>query len=119
HQDLALDDRIYVFSIFTKVDHKNIGYVDISTIMREEFQWGAIGYRFHNQFWGQGFAKEAVQAVIEIALNKLEFHRIEAHINLDNSSSFHVVECVGLTIECISVRIIFEKYEWTDHYVYA
>src|SRR5699024_12166315 len=29
HQDLAMKDKIYVFSIFRKSDYKNIGYVDI------------------------------------------------------------------------------------------
>jgi len=119
HQDLAMNDRIYVFSIFTKNDHKNIGYVDISTIMRDEFQWGAIGYRLHNQFWRQGFAKEAVRAVIDLALNTLEFHRIEAHINLDNTASIHVAEGAGLTFECTREKFIFEEDEWTDNYVYA
>src|SRR5699024_12211062 len=49
HQDLAMKDKIYVFSIFRKSDYKNIGYVDISTIIREEFQWGAIGYRLQDR----------------------------------------------------------------------
>lgn len=118
HQDLAMKDKIYVFSIFRKSDYKNIGYVDISTIMREEFQWGAIGYRLHNQFWKKGYGKEAVSAVLQIAFESLAFHRIEAHINLDNSASIQLAENVGLTFECVREKFIYEFGEWTDNLVY-
>lgn len=78
HQELAIKDEVYVFSLFRKKDNKNIGYVDFSTIMRDEFQWGAIGYRLHNQFWRQGYGKEAVKEALHIAFKSLHFHRIHS-----------------------------------------
>lgn len=118
HQELAIKDEVYVFSLFRKKDNKNIGYVDFSTIMRDEFQWGAIGYRLHNQFWRQGYGKEAVKEALHIAFKSLHFHRIEAHINLDNTASIHLAESVGMKFECIREKFIYEFGGWTDNLIY-
>lgn len=118
HQNLAIKDQIYVFSIFRKPDDENIGYVDVSTIMREEFQWGAIGYRLHNQFWKRGYGKEAVDGVLRVAFEALGFNRIEAHINLDNRASIQLAESVGMKFECTREKFIYEFGEWTDNLIY-
>ena len=119
HQKLAMKDEICVFSIFRKTDNKNIGYVDLSTIMRDEFQWGAIGYRLHNQFWRKGYGKEAVAEALNIAFKKLQFHRMEPHINLDNTASIRLAESVGMKFECKREKFIYEFGQWTDNYVYS
>ncbi|MER2181783.1 MAG: GNAT family N-acetyltransferase, partial [Desemzia incerta] len=41
----------------------------------------------HNHFWRKGYGKEAVNAALNLAFEKLNYHRIEAHINLDNHAS--------------------------------
>lgn len=119
HQELAIKDDVYVFSIFRKIDNKNIGYVDFSTIMRDEFQWGAVGYRLHNQFWRKGYGKEAVKEAFHIAFKTLQFHRIEAHINLDNMASIRLAENVGMKFECKREKFIYEFGQWTDNLVYS
>lgn len=118
HQRMALDDKVYVFGIFRKEDKIHIGSIDFSTIMREDFQWARFGYSIHNQFWRQGYAKEAVKAAIILAFEKLNFHRIEAHINLDNTPSVRLAESVGMQFECIRKGFIYEFDEWTDHLIY-
>lgn len=50
HHQMAEDDKVYVFGVFRKTDNMHIGFVDFSTIMREEFQWARIGYTIHNHF---------------------------------------------------------------------
>ncbi|MDX8047208.1 GNAT family N-acetyltransferase [Gracilibacillus sp. S3-1-1] len=96
----------------------HLGMVDISTVLREEFQWGLIGYFVHNQYWGNGYGKEAVQAVMNIAFHKLGFHRLEAHINLDNSLSVKLAERVGMEFECVRKAFLYENDDWTDHLLY-
>ena len=59
HHQMAEDDKVYVFGVFRKVDNAHLGFVDFSTIMREEFQWARFGYTIHNQFWRQGFGTDA------------------------------------------------------------
>lgn len=65
HHQMAEDDKVYVFAVFRKTDNTHIGFVDFSTIMREEFQWARFGYTIHNHFWRKGYGKEAVKAAID------------------------------------------------------
>ncbi|RLQ92402.1 GNAT family N-acetyltransferase [Falsibacillus albus] len=118
HQELAVDDIAHVFAVFRKEDTQHVGMVDFSTLSRNEFQWGRLGYTIHNQFWNKGYGKEAVKEALSIAFRELNFHRIEAHINLDNTPSIKLAESVGMEFECIRKGFIYEFGEWTDHLIY-
>ncbi|WP_409250868.1 GNAT family N-acetyltransferase [Bacillus sp. SCS-153A] len=118
HQSLALEDTAFVFGVFAKKDGTHLGMVDFSTLARDNFQWGRIGYSIHNQFWGKGYGKEAVAGALDIAFRELKYHRIEAHINLDNQASIRLAESVGMEFECIRKGFIYEFGEWTDNLVY-
>lgn len=118
HQKMASNDNVYVFGIFRKEDGAHLGAIDFSTIMREDFHWARFGYTIHNQFWRQGYGKESVKAAISLAFENLNYHRIEAHINLDNDSSVKLAESVGLKFECIRKGFIYEFEEWTDNLIY-
>ncbi|MDQ0160773.1 GNAT family N-acetyltransferase [Alkalibacillus salilacus] len=118
HQNLALTDTAYIFGVFRQEDGTHVGMVDLSTIERGEFQWGRIGYSFHNRYWGKGYGREAVNEVLHMAFKCLSFHRIEAHINIDNPASIKLAENVGMEYECIRKGFIFEFGEWTDNLIY-
>jgi len=87
HQKQALSDYAYIFGVFSRQTNQHLGYVDISTIQREEKQWANLGYGIHNQYWKQGFGKEAVRAALQAGFENFGYHRIEAAINLDNHPS--------------------------------
>ncbi|MFC4104278.1 GNAT family N-acetyltransferase [Paenibacillus xanthanilyticus] len=118
HQELAVNDKAYIFGVFRKEDGKHLGMIDFSTIERDVFQWGKIGYSIHNHHWNNGYGKEAVKEAIKVAFNELGFHRIEAHINVDNGPSIKLAESVGMEFECIRKGFIFEFGEWTDNLIY-
>lgn len=116
-QEIKADD-LYIFGIFDKVTKQHIGMLDIKNLSRDNFQWGEMGYFIHNQFWRQGYAFEALTELVKQARDTLQFHRIEAHINLDNPQSLHLIEKLGFQFECIRKGFIFENGSWTDQYVY-
>lgn len=118
HQELACTDAVYVFGVFRKEDGTHLGTIDIATLARANFQWASFGYTIHNQYWRQGYGKEAVKEALNMAFEHLKFHRIEAHINLDNIPSIKLAERVGMEFECIRKGFIHEYDEWTDHLVY-
>lgn len=118
HQKFAIEDTAHIFGVFRKADGAHLGMVDFSTFARDEFQWGRIGYTIHNQYWRKGYGKEAVEAALALAFTELKFHRIEAHINLDNPPSIKLAESVGMEFECIRKGFLFENNEWTDHLIY-
>lgn len=107
----------FIFFLFS-IKRKHLGMIDIVTIERENFQWGECGFYIHNQFWNNGYAYESMLKVLEIANKELEFHRLEAHVNLDNKPSFKLLEKLGFKFECTRKGFIYEFGEWTDNYIY-
>lgn len=116
-QEAIKEDDIYYFAIFDKRG-QHIGMIDLKTLSRDNFQWAELGYFIHNQFWRRGYAYEALVEIVTQAQQILHFHRIEAHVNLDNEPSQKLLEKVGFHFECIRKGFIFENGQWTDHFVY-
>jgi [ribosomal protein S5]-alanine N-acetyltransferase len=119
HQEQALTDYAYIFGVFCKQTNQHLGNVDISTIQREEKQWANLGYSIHNQYWRQGFGKEAVKAALIAGFENFGYHRIEAAINLDNHLSIALAESVGLKKECVRRGFYYENEQWVDHVIYV
>lgn len=119
HQEQALADYAYIWSVFSKSIKQHLGHVDLSTIQREEKQWANLGYSIHNQYWRQGFGKEAVRAALIAGFERLGYHRIEAAINLDNIPSIALAQSLGLQQECIRRGFYYENGQWVDHVIYA
>lgn len=119
HQESALKDELYVFGIFHKDTQQHLGNIDFSTLKRDQYQWAILGYEIHNQFWKQGFGKEAVRAALQLGFEVLNYQRIEAVINVDNSASIALAESVGMYRECIRRKFLYENDEWVDHLIYV
>ena len=119
HQKIAVEDKTYVFGIFSKQEQKHLGNVDLSTIYRQDNQWAVLGYGIHNHSWRQGFGKEAVRAGLMAGFEQLKYQRIEAHINLDNEASVALANSVGMREECVRRGFVYEQGEWTDRRVYV
>ena len=60
---------------------------------------GSIGYDLAREFWGQGIASEAAQAVVRFAFEQLGLNRLEAVTISDNYRSVHLLERLGFTLE--------------------
>jgi [ribosomal protein S5]-alanine N-acetyltransferase len=119
HQEQAARDYAYIFGVFSQQTQQHLGNIDLSTIQREEKQWANLGYSIHNQYWKQGYGKEAVRAVLMSGFNDLGYHRIEAAINLDNHLSIALAQSVGLQKECIRRGFYYENEQWVDRLIYA
>lgn len=117
-EELGKKDYSYMLNIFSKINGSSVGYCDITTHMREDFQYARIGYTIFNQFWQQGYAKEAIHAIVQIGFEDLNFHRLEAHINIDNDISKKVVLSAGFKFECIREKFIMEDGSWVDNEIY-
>ncbi|MFH0767661.1 MAG: GNAT family N-acetyltransferase [Bacillota bacterium] len=77
-----------------------------------------IGYAIFNQYWQQGYAKEAVESMIRIGFDELGYHRLEAHINLDNEISKKAILSAGFHCEGIRGKYIRDDDAWSDYEVY-
>ena len=114
----AAADYCYLFHIFRREDGAALGYCDITTQFREDFQYAKIGYTIHNPYWGRGYATECVGLLVKIGFEQLSFHRLEAHFNLDNPASKAVLRKNGFQFECVRKGFILEDGAWTDNEIY-
>jgi ribosomal-protein-alanine N-acetyltransferase len=58
-----------------------------------------IGYELNKEFWGQGFGKEAVLAVVMFGFNEMNLERIEAVVYPENKVSKNMLESIGFVQE--------------------
>ena len=119
HQELALKDEVYVFGVFDRHTDRHLGNIDLSTILRHDNQWANLGYSIHNQYQRQGYGKEATQAALIAGFEQLNYHRIEAAINLDNHPSIALANSVGMKQECMRKGFFYENNRWVDHLIYT
>jgi RimJ/RimL family protein N-acetyltransferase len=81
-------------------DRRGIVVGEVVLIWRSyERATGAIGYVFHPHYSGQGFATEAVRALLDIAFGWYRFHRVTARIDARNLTSGRLAERVGMRRE--------------------
>jgi len=59
----------------------------------------ALGYVLARSFWNQGYATEAVCAVVEWAHARAEIHRVWAVCDVENQASARVLEKAGMQRE--------------------
>jgi RimJ/RimL family protein N-acetyltransferase len=84
-----------------------------------EHSTGEIGYVFHPDHSGQGFATEAVQALLDIAFETCGLHRVIARIDARNLASLRLAERVGMRQEAHLVENEWFKGAWGDEIDYA
>ena len=58
-----------------------------------------IGWRLAKEFWGQGYAPEAAQLVLEDGFNRIGLDEIVAMTALPNKNSMRVMEKIGMRFD--------------------
>ncbi len=97
---------------------KVIGDVLLIWVSREHRQ-GEVGYVFHPDYGGHGYATEAARAMLRLGFDELGLHRIYGRIDGRNTASARVLERLGMRREAHLVQNEMVKGEWTDEVVYA
>jgi RimJ/RimL family protein N-acetyltransferase len=54
-----------------------------------------VGFAFLPDHWGRGYAREAAQAVLDAARERLGLERVAAITSLDNAASIRLLEALG------------------------
>lgn len=78
-----------------------------------------FGFIFHPDHHGMGMATEACAAVMKIAFEELDLHRIIGRCDVRNAASVRLMERLGMRREAHLIENEFLKGEWTDEYDYA
>ena len=78
-----------------------------------------IGWVFHPDVAGNGFATEAARAIVAAAFDDLGAHRVWAQLEPRNTASARICERLGMRREALFEQASWFKGEWTDLAVYA
>ena len=84
-----------------------------------EHRQGEIGYVFHPDHAGHGYATEAAAALLRLGFDGLGLHRIVGRLDGRNAGSARVLERLGMRREAHLRENELVKGEWTDELVYA
>jgi len=84
-----------------------------------EHSTGEIGYVFHPDLAGRGYATEAAEAMLRLGFNILGLHRIIARIDERNEPSARLAHRLGMRQEARLVENEWFKGEWTTELDFA
>ncbi len=80
---------------------------------------GAIGWMFHPDFCGRGYATEAAQALLRYAFETRRLHRLTSGCDTQNTASWRLMERLGMRREGHFLQSRRLRGEWRDGYSYA
>jgi RimJ/RimL family protein N-acetyltransferase len=93
---------------------------DVVLFLRSrEHRQGEIGYLFHPDYGGRGYATEAARMLLRLGFEDYGLHRIIGRIDARNTASARVLERLGMRREAHFVQNEIVKGEWSDEVVYA
>jgi RimJ/RimL family protein N-acetyltransferase len=95
-----------------------IGDLSLMWVSREHAD-GEIGFLFHPDHHGRGYAQEAARVLLELGFAELGLHRLTGRVDARNAPSIRLMERLGMRREAHLVENEFIKGEWTDELVYA
>ncbi|KYC42220.1 GCN5 family acetyltransferase [Scytonema hofmannii PCC 7110] len=108
----------FALAITLKEDKQFIGACRIS-ITEPNKSEGSIGFSFAKQFWGQGYATEAGEKLLEFGFQQLKLHRIFAICDSHNHLSARVLVKIGMRQEGYLREYEWMRGEWRDVLLYA
>jgi RimJ/RimL family protein N-acetyltransferase len=84
-----------------------------------EHRQAEIGFVFHPDHHGYGYATEAAGALLALAFDELKAHRAFGRLEARNTASARVLERLGMRKEAHLVENEHVKGEWQSEVVYA
>ena len=85
--------------------------------------WGGrsaeVGFTFHPDYWGRGYATEATQAIIHYLFTDFGVTRVESSLHPDNPPSARVLEACGLIFEGLTRQSFWVGDEISDDMLYG
>ena len=95
-----------------------VGHVNI-LIEPDQPRQGEIGFIFHPDHQGHGYATEASRALLAHAFEHYGLHRVCGRLEPRNEASARVLEKLGMRREGLLVENEWVKGEWQSEAIYA
>ena len=109
----------YSFLIFRAADDALLGGITLSNLRRGVAQTATLGYWIGTAHTRQGYATEALAAVLEYAFQRLGLHRVEAACLPNNEASRRLLLKCGFQEEGYAREYLRINGSWQDHQLFA
>ena len=94
-----------------------VGHVTMT--VAPEHRQGEIGFILHPDYQGRGYATEAGEAMLALAFDTYDLHRVCGRLEARNVASAGVLARLGMRLEAHLVENEWVKNEWQSELVYA
>jgi RimJ/RimL family protein N-acetyltransferase len=115
---LTHEGDILVLAVETLQTHRLIGDVDLTWTSLEHRQ-GEVGVMLHPDGQGKGYAAEAVAALLRLAFDDLDLHRVVGRTDARNSAAAACMRRLGMRQEAHFHHLGMVDGEWYDELVFA
>lgn len=112
-----LTDRDYIFIIEDDNRDEGVGWMTLE-IMSRQHGLARIGYTIAREYWGQGYATAAVQAIARRLFTGTPIERIEADCSVSNPASRRVLEKCGFRYVGLKRYYLVIQGRRVDHYYF-
>ena len=112
------DLGFYRWAIIEKKSLENIGQIAFCRVY-SDCKTAEIEYCIGESFWGNGYANEALSAVIDYVFANTDFHRLEAYHRIENVKSARVLQKSAMQITETVQRFVRENTVPKDEICYC
>ena len=107
------------FAIALKETGRLIGGVGLDGSTGDDSEEPALGYWLGEPYWGNGYAREAVRALLDFLFCTLGAHRVHASIDPRNIASAALLRSLGMRQEAHFRESFKMRGEWVDDVIFA
>ena len=111
------DETWYQLAMVRKQDGLLIG--DVAAHFFDEGRQVELGFTLDSAYQKQGYATEAMRAVLKLLFLELKKHRVSATCDAQNVGAQRLLERLGFRQEGVFRKNIFFKGSWGDETTYA
>ena len=118
--NLILKGGMVRYWFFPKDDPMRIiGTVSLRNIIHGSYEKCEIGYKLSSAYQGQGYAREGIARVIQIAFEEFGLHRIEACCMPGNEASINLLESLNFHLEGKLEKYVMIQGHYEDHLLFS
>ena len=103
------------FTVRRRDTNALVGVITISNVVMGPFRSAYTGYYAFAPHAGQGYMREALEAIVRHAFRVMKLHRLEANIQPGNRASIALAKSCGFRKEGFSPRYLKIGGRWRDH----
>lgn len=117
HHENYTANKSYEFAITDKDSGEVYGAIALTNNKR--FNNGEMAYWIGEEFWGNGFATEAAQAILQFAFDEKQYHKVFARYFKSNPASGRVMQKLGMKQEGILIEHVIKENRYEDLICYG